>query len=69
MSNPVSGQPERKLRALFNREPEGEHRRHPKEDRERIDRHDERADVENRRDIERDHRPKAGVRVEQAPPK
>src|SRR5207245_1217654 len=65
-----SGQrpPKRKLRTFFSGEPEGKHCRHPKEDRQRIRRDYERTDVENGRDIERDHGPETDIFVKQAPP-
>ncbi len=47
-------------------EPEGVKRRYPEENRERIDRQDEAAEIENGGDIKRDHSPEAGERAKQA---
>src|SRR5438552_1607253 len=58
-----------KLRTFFSGEPEGEHRRHPKEDRQCIGCENERADIENRRHVERDHCPKTNVFAKQTLPK
>src|SRR3984893_5291050 len=55
-----------KLRTALESQPESEHRGCPKEDRERIDRHEEIADVENRTRVEREHRPESRRRVEKA---
>ena len=57
ISNPVSGQYQEKLRTLFHRQPEREHRRQPEKDRQRINCHQERTDIEDRGNIERDDRP------------
>src|SRR5437879_13235659 len=59
----------RETRTLFEREPEGEHRRQPEKDRQRINRHEEGADVEDRCGVDRKHRPEPGVRAEQSPRK
>ena len=58
--------PPGKERAAFERKPEAVERRYPEENRERIDRQDEAAEIEDRRDIQRDHRPETGQRAEQA---
>src|SRR5438477_1785819 len=58
--------PKRKTQALFNREPKRKHRCDPKEDRQRIGGHHKRADIEYRRNVERDHGPKPNVFVKQA---
>src|SRR5437868_8925481 len=64
------GEPEpERVRTSFEREPEGEHGGDPEEDRKRIDRHDEIADVEERDGVERDDHPKSGALVEQSPGK
>src|SRR5256714_4846663 len=55
------------VRGPFEREPEREHCGHPEEDRERIDRHDEGADVEKRDGVERDDRPESRALVKQFP--
>ena len=57
-------EPER-ARTSLEGQPEGEHRRRPKKDRERIDRHDQVADVEERDGVERDDRPEAGLLAEE----
>src|SRR5438477_2083607 len=57
--------PPGEVRAAFEREPEGVKRRHPKENRERINRQDEAPEVKDRRDIQCDHCPETGQRAEQ----
>src|SRR4030095_15029626 len=52
--------PPGKIRRAFERQPERVERRHPEKDRERIDRQHEAAEIEDGRDIERDHGPEAG---------
>src|SRR5438874_4125983 len=59
---PISG----KLGTSLERQPEHEHRRCPKEDRQGINRHYESTDIKNRRDIQRDCQRQAGVRAKQA---
>ena len=59
--------PPGEARAALEREPEGVERRYPKENRERINRQDEAAEVEDGSDIHCDHRPEAGQRAEQVP--
>src|SRR5438046_903344 len=46
--------------AFFHREPEGKHRGYPEKNRQRINRHHDRANVENRRGIQSNDRPQTG---------
>ena len=66
-ANEQTGQwpPPGKARCAFERQPERVKRCHPEKDRKRIDRQNETAEIEDRRDIERDHGPKAGERTKQ----
>ena len=57
--------PPGKERAPLERKPEGVERRHPEENRERIDRHDEAAEIENRRHVQRDDSPETGERAKE----
>ena len=54
-----------KFRIAFQREPESVKRRDPKENRKRIDRHDEGADVKDGCDVEREHDPESSGGVEE----
>src|SRR6266705_2291555 len=49
-----------KIWTSFEREPESVKRRDPKENRERIDRHDHTSDIEDRQDIHDDDGPECG---------
>src|SRR5438552_7600492 len=55
-----------KIRTALQGQPERAHGRRPEKDRERIDRHEDIAEVEKRDRVEREHRPKSGGRVEEA---
>jgi hypothetical protein len=52
------------MRAFFHCQPKREHCSQPEKNRQRINRHQERTDVEDRGDIQRDDRPHSGGRVE-----
>ncbi len=55
-----------KMRRFFQRQPESEHCRQPEKDRQRVDGHQNGANVKNWRRVQGDHRPKRRWRAEQA---
>src|SRR5437016_13994634 len=63
---PGEGPPPGKLRTFLERNPEGVEGRHPKENRERIDRHDQSTEIKDRRYVNGDDRPEASSGTEQS---
>ena len=55
------------MRAFFQCQPERKHRCQPEKNRQRINRHQERTDIEDRRGIQRDDRRERCGGIEQAP--
>src|SRR5262249_54295797 len=55
----------RKARTFFHGEPEGKHRRHPEKNRQRINRYQDCPDIENRRGVQTNDRPKTCRRTKQ----
>src|SRR4029453_12587003 len=56
----------RELRTFFQRKPEGKHCCQPEKNRQRVDRHHERANVEDGRNVQRDDNPCSSSGVEQS---